>query len=182
MSKAKPKADTLLALDAVAWRQRIKQLAVDDSDNWPPEVWDEAEYMIEQIADALLTRPAYLGLPSVKATKAGCSMTRHDFWTVISYGYRAGFANAMQMHRRELLAAGDLVEIKRGQIRGGDKGRAKQAREKSDRHARIQSMLAQGIEPKEIARAIPCSISTVYRALNPAGSKPTKRPRSSRRR
>lgn len=182
MSKAKPKADTLLALDAVAWRQRIKQLTAYDPDNWPPEVWDEAEHIIEGIADALLTRPAQYGLPSVKATKAGYSMTGKDFWTVISHGYRAGFADAMQMHRRELLAAGDFGEIKRGQMRGGDKGRAKQAREKSDRHARIQSMLAQGVEPKEIARAIPCSIATVYRALNTAGRKPTKRPRSSRRR
>lgn len=102
--------------------------------------------------------------------------------SVIRCAAKVGFLIALNRYSTELQAVPELATWHGKRKAGVIKGHETQTRKKSERHARIESMLAQGIEPKEIARQEKCSIATVYRALTPATSKPTKRSRSPRRR
>lgn len=95
---------------------------------------------------------------------------------------RVGFALALVRYARELRANKEAMAILNARVTGGSKGRQSQSRAKADRADRIRLMLNQGIEPRDIARDVGCSISTVYRALTPTTSKPAKRSRSPRRR
>lgn len=107
---------------------------------------------------------------------------RQRFRDSLESSYSRGFCLALLRYRDDLRGSKEAMSFLNARDSGAARGRETQARKKADRHARIQSMLAQGIEPKDIASAIPCSISTVYRALTPPTGKPAKRSRSPRRR
>jgi hypothetical protein len=173
MSKAKSKRDPILAIDAAEWRQRIRQLSTSHSNYWPREYLEAIDWSADQFTDALLDRPSEYGLASVKQTRAGYSMTGKDFGDAMAIAFRAGFLEAVRMHRRELLSVGDLIERRQSHDAAGDKGRDALTRKKEDRFARIRAkwaeMKAAGEEPtnESVARACGVSRSTVIRAFKP---------------
>ena len=107
---------------------------------------------------------------------------RLDFGGMLSYATEMGFAMALYRYAGELRHVPELSRWRESRLRAGDRGRESQQREKSDRINRIQSMLNSGMEPAAIAADLKCSLATVYRALKPATSKPSKAPKKPRRR
>lgn len=116
------------------------------------------------------------------ASSKGRRLVRLEVARMMRSAVREGYLAAMMEYGAEIQQSHEASVEYDKREQAGNKGRQKQAHKKSDRSARIQSLLAQGIEPKDIARAIPCSLATVYRALTPAISKPAKRLRSARHR
>ena len=106
---------------------------------------------------------------------------RQRFEAVLSASYERGFYLAVLRYRDDLRGNTEAMKFLQRRAAGGKKGRANQARAKADRVARIRAMMDQGVDPRDIARDVGCSISTVYRALTPANPKRKKRSRPTRR-
>jgi hypothetical protein len=108
-------------------------------------------------------------------------MTGKDFGDAMAIAFRAGFLEAVRMHRRELLSVGDLIERRQSHDAAGDKGRDTLTRKKEDRFARIRAkwaeMEAAGEQPtnESVARACDVSRSTVIRAFKSKPARRTKR-------
>jgi hypothetical protein len=171
MSKKPLSRDAVMALDPAGWRRRIQQLSIAHPGYWPPEFLESTEANADNLADALLDRPAQYGLASVKNTRTGYSMAAKDFSKAVLIAFRAGFLEAMQTHRQELLSIGDVIVERQSRISGGDKGRRSSSRKREQRYKEIRekwaTMEATGENPtnQKLARAFGCSISTVIRAF-----------------
>jgi DNA invertase Pin-like site-specific DNA recombinase len=81
---------------------------------------------------------------------------------------RVGFVLAVVRYRRELKANKEAMAIIAARSAGGHKGRITQTKRTQDRRTQVQSMLNDGIDVPEIAKALGCSASTVYRLSQPA--------------
>lgn len=101
---------------------------------------------------------------------------------MLHYCTSQGFSMALYRYADELQAVPELSAWNKKRAAGAERGRVVQQTKKADRIARIQSMLNSGMEPNAIAAQLGCSISTVYRALEPANSKPRKASKRSRKR
>jgi hypothetical protein len=180
MKKKPSSRDAVMSLDAAGWRRRIQQLSIAHADYWPRELSESMEHNADQLADALLDRSAQYGLASIKCTRAGLSMSGKDYAEVVLIAFRAGFLDAVQMHRRELLSIGDVIEEKQARVSGGDKGRRALTTRRMEQAQRIRDKRAELEKAGKpcsydvIAKEIGCSRSTVDRAIN---NRQTTRPR-----
>jgi len=125
---------------------------------------------IEQLIEELTPIPAH-------ASRFVCESIE-----IMRSSIKTGFVLALGRYSRELKSNAEAMQIINARATGGDKGRITQASRKQDRRSRVQAMLAQGIDVPEIAQALGCSASTVYRLSQPASSAPIKPARQSRRR
>ncbi len=105
-----------------------------------------------------------------------------DFGAMLLYAAHMGFAMALYRYADVLRHVPELSRWREYRLLAGDRGRESQQREKAARIARIHAMLNNGMEPVAIAADLKCSLATVYRALKPATSKPSKTPKKTRRR
>ena len=95
---------------------------------------------------------------------------------------RLGFVIALARYSRELKSNAEAMQIISTRAAGAHRGRNTQTTRSQDRRSRVRAMLDQGIEVPEIAKALGCSASTVYRLSQPAGSTAAKPAKKLRRR
>jgi hypothetical protein len=182
MSKAQPVRDPLLSSDLDQWRQRVTQLTVPMRTHWPVDAAEVIEANAGLVVDDILERPAAYRLKSLRRRTGNCySISAGDLATIMRHLFHAGFLEAILMHRRELIAAGEMAEFAQKRDSGGGIGRAKSSAKKN--------MLAERIRDKRdelerageqwnydvIAKAVGCSRSTVDRAINNRPAKRKKR-------
>jgi len=107
---------------------------------------------------------------------------RLEFAGMLAYAAHIGFAMAVYRYAKDLKHVPELASWHHKRNDGGDRGRKTQSSRSQDRRSRVRAMLDQGIEVPEIAKALGCSASTVYRLSQPAGSTAAKPAKKSRRR
>jgi len=104
------------------------------------------------------------------------------FAGMLAYATHMGFAMAVYRYAKDLKHVPELATWHHRRNDGGDLGRKTQSNRSQDRRSRVRAMLDQGIEVPEIAKALGCSASTVYRLSQPAGSTAAKPAKKLRRR
>lgn len=184
MSKNRSADDSLLFADAAEWRQRIRQLTIPANRFWPKDAAEIVEANAALVAGDILTRPEEYGFKSLRKGRGKtCVMAVDDLSAALRHVFHAGFVEAVLMHRRELMAAGDWVEWKQKQSGGGNKGRKKASSRSADLAKVIRdtwaAMEAAGENPTNVTVAAAVkrqcgrgSVSTVIRAFR---HKPTTR-------
>ena len=93
-----------------------------------------------------------------------------------------GFRLAVERYAVQLKRVPELAAWHKKRAQGADKGRASQSVAKLKRSSQAQAMLNAGCDVGEIAKALQCSISTVYRAMSTTPPPPVKPARQRSRR
>lgn len=177
MSKKRGASDATLAMDAAAWRQRIRQLTIPMREYWPEDAAEIIEANAGFVVDDVLARPAKYQITTLRPMRGkGYAIGADDLSAVLRHLFHAGFLEAVLMHRRELMATGDWIEWNQKKEGGGDKGREGGTRKRVALAQRIRdkwaAMEAAGENPTNatVAAAIKQeygrgSVRTVQRAF-----------------
>jgi hypothetical protein len=134
--------DEKMSTDLAAWRQRVARLCLPQY--WPEDAAEIIEANANHVVDDILSRPSQYDLQSLKPRRGNtCAIAVDDLSSLMRHLFRAGFVEAVMMHRRELMAAGDLAHLKRKRKDGGDKGRDGGTRRKDHLAQRIRNKWAE---------------------------------------